>query len=200
MMFRETENVPDRLKTLEISWQLIGDLLNLIAHFPSLHNESSSSSTLSNSTSQEQDDLSPSRFIKMFIALLFELFVCAQQKFVENAGENVNVVWMVNQLEEIGCEELIQRIVDLTLHLTQPRRQGSCLSPAHVLQLYQQGYILLTLLDHSTKLTEVICSNYFTEFKYLVQRHVIEKKIPSHYPLSHTLLTLIDKVLDKILN
>lgn len=200
MMFRETENVPDRLKTLEISWQLIGDLLNLIAHFPSLQNESSSSFTLSNSTSQEQDDLSPSRFIKMFIALLFELFVCAQQKFVENAGENVNVVWMVNQLEEIGCEELIQRIVDLTLHLTQPRRQGSCLSPAHVLQLYQQGYILLTLLDHSTKLTEVICSNYFTEFKYLVQRHVIEKKIPSHYPLSHTLLTLIDKVLDKILN
>ncbi|XP_014786448.1 uncharacterized protein C12orf56 isoform X1 [Octopus bimaculoides] len=201
VMFRETEVLSSRISTLvaakEGVFELMKILISLLSRQPAPIRKRNQSQSVKSSIPLELTELS--------ISVIFELFVCVQQK-LDGSKEDICTSWLVGVVEDIGAEDLICGMVSQVLELTKPTSSGnncvevSCLLPLQVLKLYQHYYILAVILENSSQLAEYIHSNYLSEFKYLVQVPVLKQRLSTHCPLSNTVLQLIVKVLQKIVH
>ncbi|CAI9740326.1 Hypothetical predicted protein [Octopus vulgaris] len=176
-------------------FELMKILISVLSRQPAPIRKKNQSQSVKSSIPEELTELS--------IGVIFELFVCVQQK-LDGSKEDICTSWLVGVVEDIGAEDMINDMVSQVLELTKPTSNGnncvevSCLLPLQVLKLYQHYYILAVILENSSQLAEYIHSNYLSEFKYLVQVPVLKQRLSTHCPLSNTVLQLIMKVLQKI--
>ncbi|TSP25371.1 hypothetical protein Baya_9596 [Bagarius yarrelli] len=77
----------------------------------------------------------------------------------------------------------------------------SPLSPSQAVLLYQRCCLLLTCMQHNTSVKTYLITELREEFRYYVRQSKLDKKLPSHYPISrpakHLLLQLLSLVLDR---
>ncbi|XP_052061906.1 uncharacterized protein C12orf56-like isoform X1 [Mytilus californianus] len=195
LMFRESEIIPARIQTLKAErGRPVFDLLKVLICTPEVPEKMAAPSD-----SDREIDKQVLEFTKVALQAVFELFLMAKQaNWGFNEGNFFNISWMVKTLEEMRTVELfVEKTIDIMMKMIRPPRTD-VLSPSEAVLLYSIFSVLQTLLEYSPKIANYIKSHYHEEFKYFVQAPSIMKKLPSNYPLYNLTLSLLDKVMNMV--
>ncbi|XP_063445263.1 uncharacterized protein C12orf56-like isoform X2 [Mytilus trossulus] len=195
LMFRESEIIPARIQTLKAErGRPVFDLLKVLICTPEVPEKMAAPSD-----SDREIDKQVLEFTKVALQAVFELFLMAKQaNWGFNEGNFFNISWMVKTLEEMRTVELfVEKTIDIMMKMIRPPRTD-VLSPSEAVLLYSIFSVLQTLLEYSPKIANYIKSHYHEEFKYFVQAPSIMKKLPSNYPLCNLTLSLLDKVMNMV--
>lgn len=195
LMFRESEIIPARIQTLKAErGRPVFDLLKVLICTPEVPEKMAAPSD-----SDREIDKQVLEFTKVALQAVFELFLMAKQaNWGFNEGNFFNISWMVKTLEEMRTVELfVEKTIDIMMKMIRPPRTD-VLSPSEAVLLYSIFSVLQTLLEYSPKIASYIKSHYHEEFKYFVQAPSIMKKLPSNYPLYNLTLSLLDKVMNMV--
>ncbi|VDI73858.1 uncharacterized protein C12orf56-like isoform X2 [Mytilus galloprovincialis] len=195
LMFRESEIIPARIQTLKAErGRPVFDLLKVLICTPEVPEKMAAPSD-----SDREIDKQVLEFTKVALQTVFELFLMAKQaNWGFNEGNFFNISWMVKTLEEMRTVELfVEKTIDIMMKMIRPPRTD-VLSPSEAVLLYSIFSVLQTLLEYSPKIANYIKSHYHEEFKYFVQAPSIMKKLPSNYPLCNLTLSLLDKVMNMV--
>ncbi|XP_075886103.1 uncharacterized protein C12orf56 homolog isoform X2 [Nelusetta ayraudi] len=137
-----------------------------------------------------------SQYLDAACSLLFELLLLGHEASRCSSADNfLSVGWILRVLQHhphtmIFIGHQVQQLV-----LVLSDRQGSFLSPAQSVLLFQRCRLLLACLQHSNQLAQHLRCSFREEFRYFVKLPVAEAKLPPHYPISQPTLRLLEQIL-----
>ncbi|XP_071960599.1 uncharacterized protein C12orf56-like [Antedon mediterranea] len=212
-MLRETEMLPDRLKTLQANnGKMVLDLLVMLTCLPEVPQRWRPPSFKMSNTLLETDahhwetysDAEISKLVQeitnISTAVTFELILIAlQANWGNDEGKFFNICWLVKVLDTFSTtEKFVERLLAQAMKLLLPSKD-SVISPDDAVLLFQQFFVLQTLIEYSSSIISHIRNNYMEEFRYYVQSPHILVKFPANYPIRRMTLQIIDEVLSCVL-
>ncbi|XP_071486660.1 uncharacterized protein C12orf56-like [Diadema antillarum] len=214
LMFHETEVFPGRLQVLKAnSGKAALDLLVVLTCLPEIPQRWRPPRTKAHSLLLETDTDSWQTYADAEVAklvqeltnastiVLFELILIAHQSnWGNDEGKFFNICWLVRVLETTQATlfNYVERVLAQAMKLLMPSRHEK-LTPSDAVLLFQQFFVLQTLLEYSSSVSAHVRTNYNEEFRYYVQSPHIIKKLPSSYPITRQTLQVIDEVLSHVL-
>ncbi|XP_042191792.1 uncharacterized protein C12orf56 homolog isoform X3 [Callorhinchus milii] len=177
VMLRETDTEPTRQAALNFKrGKSTSDLLVVLLSEPLIPKSSWLSGTkapVPSAGSDKSEDVELQKVLTGYndaaTAVLFEIILTAHQV--------------------IFIEHMMKRLIKT---VTPPL---DTISPAQVLLLFQQFYILNTCIQYNTDLAAHIKNEYNEEFRYYIQSPAVEMMLPAHLAITKPTIRLIQEVL-----
>ncbi|XP_003726460.2 uncharacterized protein C12orf56 [Strongylocentrotus purpuratus] len=214
LMFHETEVLPGRLDFIKAnSGKAALDLLVVLTCLPEIPQRWRPPRTKAQSLGLVTDTDSWKTYADSEVAklvqeltnastvVLFELILIAHQSNWGNGeGKFFNICWLVRVLETMQSTllDFVTRVLAQAMKLLMPSRH-EMLTPSDAVLLFQQFFVIQTLLEYSPQVSVYVRNNYNEEFRYYVQSPHIVKKLPKLYPITPQTLRIIDEVLSHVL-
>ncbi|XP_033642541.1 uncharacterized protein C12orf56 homolog [Asterias rubens] len=214
LMFRETEMAPGRLSTVKANnGKAVLDLVVVLTCLPEVPQRWRPPRTKAHSLLLETDadswetygDAEVFNLVKELtdasIAVLFELILIAHQSNWGNSeGRFFNICWLIKVLESLQTTtyKFVERLISRAMRFLMPSSTET-LTPVQAVLLFQQFFVLQTLIQYSSPIAAHVRSNYTEEFRYYVRSPHIVNKLPTDYPITKITLRLISEVLSHVL-
>lgn len=133
-------------------------------------------------------------------SLLFELICVVHQANCFSVEGNVlNIFWLMKFLEaQEQTRPFVDRVMARVTFLVSSPDKYVC--PSDAVLLYRQLFVLKNFLEFSVVVTTHIRERYAEEFRYYIRKPVVQKKLPSKFPLTRPTIELLEKVSSFVLN
>ncbi|XP_068758501.1 uncharacterized protein C12orf56-like [Montipora capricornis] len=133
-------------------------------------------------------------------SLLFELICIVHQANCFSLEGNVlNIFWLMKILEaQEQTKPFVDRVMARLTSLVSSAEKYLC--PSDAVLLYRQLFVLKNFLEYSTLVATHIQEGYAEEFRYYIRKPVVQKKLPSKFPLTRPTIELLEKVTSFVLN
>ncbi|XP_038071062.1 uncharacterized protein C12orf56-like [Patiria miniata] len=214
LMFRETEMVPGRLSTVKANnGKAVLDLVVVLTCLPEVPQRWRPPKSKAHSLMLETDadswetygDAEVFNLVKDLTdastTVLFELILIAHQANWGNTeGRFFNICWIIKVLESLQTTtfKFVERLISRAMRLLMPS-SSEMLTPVQAVLLFQQFFVLQTLIQYSSAIAAHVRNNYTEEFRYYVRSPHIVNKLPQEYPITKVTLQLISEVLSHVL-
>ncbi|XP_022081027.1 uncharacterized protein C12orf56 homolog isoform X2 [Acanthaster planci] len=214
LMFRETEMVPGRISTVKANnGKAVLDLVMVLTCLPEVPQRWRPPKSKAHSLLLETDadswetygDAEVFNLVKELTdastAVLFELILIAHQANWGNSeGRFFNICWIIKVLESLQTTtyKFVERLISRAMRMLMPS-SSEVLTPSQAVLLFQQFFVLQTLIQYSSSIAAHVRNNYTEEFRYYVRSPHIVNKLPQDYPITKVTLQLISEVLSHVL-